>query len=126
MVQIFRNVRPRPRVRPKNSQPVPPQVHLTKEELDKYNQLKESSDDSTKGSSNSLDSSRDKNNITRLSINDVHTDVDRASFTDSPLLFDRRRSTTYDIGKCFLTSSNGRPDYMCMNFAKAMFTVQKH
>lgn len=97
VVQIFRNVRPRPRVRPKNSQPVPPQVHLTKEELDKYNQLKESSDDSTKGSSNSLDSSRDKNNITRLSINDVHTDVDRASFTDSPLLFDRRRSTTYDI-----------------------------
>lgn len=98
VVQIFRNVRPKPKVKPKRAQE-PAKVGLSKEQLDAYNQLKELSDESTKGSNNSLDLSRDKNNMTRLSINDVHPDVDRASFTQSPLLFDRRPSTTYDNGK---------------------------
>lgn len=49
-------------------------------------------DDSNKGSNNSLDSTQEKNNAKmRLSINDVHTDVDRVSFTSSPLLVDNRR-----------------------------------
>lgn len=95
VVQIFRNVRPKPKVKPKRTQE-PAKLGLSKEQLDAYNQLKELSDESTKGSNNSLDLSRDKNNMTRLSINDVHPDVDRASFTQSPLLFDRRPSTTYD------------------------------
>lgn len=99
MVQIFRNVRPKPKIKPKKQNPSPPALSFTEENLENYNQLKESSDESGKGSSNSLDSSREKNNRTRLSINDVHTDVDRASFTDSPLLIDRRLSTTFDIGK---------------------------
>ena len=98
VVQIFRNVRPKPKVRPKKPPPRLPTLSFTKENLENYNQLKESSDESTKGSNNSLDSSREKNNRTRLSINDVHTDMDRASFTDSPLLIDRRLSTTYEIG----------------------------
>lgn len=95
VVQIFRNVRPKPKVKPKRTQE-PAKLGLSREQLDTYNQLKELSDESTKGSNNSLDLSRDKNNMTRLSINDVHPDVDRASFTQSPLLFDRRPSTTYD------------------------------
>lgn len=99
VVQIFRNVRPKPKVKPKKSPPPPPTLFFTKENLENYNHLKDSSDESTKGSSNSLDSSREKNNRTRLSINDVHTDVDRTSFTDSPLLIDRRLSTTYEIGR---------------------------
>lgn len=99
VVQIFRNVRPKPKIKPKKQQLSPPALSFTEENLENYNQLKESSDESAKGSSNSLDSSREKNNRTRLSINDVHTDVDRASFTDSPLLIDRRLSTTFEIGK---------------------------
>lgn len=101
VVQIFRNVRPKPKVKPKKPPPTPclPTLSFDKDSLDNYNNLKESSDDSAKGSRNSLDFSREKNNKTRLSINDVHTDVDRTSFTDSPLLIDRRLSTTYDIGK---------------------------
>ena len=99
VVQIFRNVRPKPKIEPKTQKPLPPALSFTEENLDNYNQLKESSDESAKGSSNSLDSAREKNNRTRLSINDVHTDVDRASFTDSPLLVDRRLSTTFEIGK---------------------------
>lgn len=101
VVQIFRNVRPKPKIKPKTQKPSPPalQLSFTEENLENYNQLKESSDESAKGSSNSLDSAREKNNRTRLSINDVHTDVDRASFTDSPLLIDRRLSTTFEIGK---------------------------
>ena len=99
VVQIFRNVRPKPKIKPKKENPSPPALSFTQENLENYNQLKESSDESAKGSNNSLDSSREKNNRTRLSINDVHTDVDRASFTDSPLLIDRRLSTTYEIGK---------------------------
>ena len=103
VVQIFRNVRPKPKVKPKKPPTTPPTpclptLSFTKENLNNYNNLKESSDESAKGSNNSLDSSREKNNKTRLSINDVHTDVDRASFTDSPLLVDRRLSTTYEIG----------------------------
>lgn len=98
VVQIFRNVRPKPKVKPKRTQETA-KLGLSKEQLDAYNQLKELSDESTKGSNNSLDLSRDKNNMTRLSINDVHPDVDRASFTQSPLLFDRRPSTTYDNGR---------------------------
>ena len=98
VVRIFRNVRPKPKVKPKRTQK-PAKLDLSKEQLDAYNQLKELSDESTKGSNNSLDLSRDKNNITRLSINDVHQDMDRASFTQSPLLLDRRPSTTYDVGK---------------------------
>lgn len=101
VVQIFRNVRPKPKIKPKTQKPSPPalQLSFTEENLENYNQLKESSDESAKGSNNSLDSAREKNNRTRLSINDVHTDVDRASFTDSPLLIDRRLSTTFEIGK---------------------------
>lgn len=99
VVQIFRNVRPKPKVKPEKQQPSPPALSFTEENLENYNQLKESSDESAKGSNNSLDSAREKNNRTRLSINDVHTDVDRASFTDSPLLIDRRLSTTFEIGK---------------------------
>ena len=99
VVQIFRNVRPKPKIKPKTQKPLPPALSFTEENLENYNQLKESSDESAKGSSNSLDSAREKNNRTRLSINDVHTDVDRASFTDSPLLVDRRLSTTFEIGK---------------------------
>ena len=101
VVQIFRNVRLKPKVKPKKPPPTPclPNLSFDKDSLDNYNNLKESSDDSAKGSRNSLDFSREKNNKTRLSINDVHTDVDRTSFTDSPLLIDRRLSTTYDIGK---------------------------
>lgn len=99
VVQIFRNVRPKPKIKPKKQQPSAPALSFTQENLENYNHLKESSDESAKGSNNSLDSSREKNNRTRLSINDVHTDVDRASFTDSPLLIDRRLSTTYEIGK---------------------------
>lgn len=103
VVQIFRNVRPKPKVKPKKPPTTPPTpclptLSFTKENLNNYNNLKESSDESAKGSNNSLDSSREKNNKTRLSINDVHTDVGRASFTDSPLLVDRRLSTTYEIG----------------------------
>jgi len=103
VVQIFRNVRPKPKIKPKKQHPSLPALSFTEENLDNYNQLKESSDESAKGSNNSLDSSREKNNRTRLSINDVHTDVDRTSFTDSPLLIDRRLSTTFEIGKrqCF-------------------------
>ncbi|KAL9957104.1 hypothetical protein ACROYT_G038703 [Oculina patagonica] len=97
VVQIFRNVRPKPKIKPKRQQPSAPALSFTQENLENYNHLKESSDESAKGSNNSLDSSREKNNRTRLSINDVHTDVDRASFTDSPLLIDRRLSTTYEI-----------------------------
>lgn len=102
VVHIFRNARPKPKVRPKKAPAPPPSLSLTEENLENYSQLKESSDESTKGSSNSLDSSREKNSKTRLSINDVHTDIDRASFTDSPLLLDRRLSTTYDISKCLV------------------------
>ena len=98
VVQIFRNVRPKPKVKPKKPPPQLPSLSFTKDNIENYNHLKESSDESTKGSNNSLDSSRERNNRTRLSINDVHTDVDRASFTDSPLLIDRRLSTAYDIG----------------------------
>lgn len=99
VVQIFRNVRPKPKIKPKIQKSSPPALSFTEEHLENYNQLKESSDESAKGSNNSLDSAREKNNRTRLSINDVHTDVDRASFTDSPLLIDRRLSTTFEIGK---------------------------
>ena len=99
VVQIFRIARPKPKIKPKTQKPSPPALSFTEENLENYNQLKESSDESAKGSSNSLDSAREKNNRTRLSINDVHTDVDRASFTDSPLLIDRRLSTTFEIGK---------------------------
>ena len=98
VVQIFRNVRPKPKVKPKKPPPQLPSLSFTKDNIENYNHLKESSDESTKGSNNSLDSSRERNNRTRLSINDVHTDVDRASFTDSPLLIDRRLSTAYEIG----------------------------
>ena len=99
VVQIFRNVRPKPKVKPKKPPPQPPpSLSFTKDNIENYNHLKESSDESTKGSNNSLDSSREQNNRTRLSINDVHTDIDRASFTDSPLLIDRRLSTAYEIG----------------------------
>lgn len=108
VVQIFRNVRPKPKVKPKKQQPSPPTLSFTEENLENYNRLKESSDESAKGSNNSLDSSREKNNRTRLSINDVHTDVDRASFTDSPLLIDRRLSTTYEIGKKRFPFVDGR------------------
>ncbi|CAH3175942.1 unnamed protein product [Porites evermanni] len=97
VVQIFRNVRPKPKVKPKKPPPQLPSLSFTKDNIENYNHLKESSDESTKGSNNSLDSSRERNNRTRLSINDVHTDVDRASFTDSPLLIDRRLSTAYEI-----------------------------
>ena len=100
LVQIFRNVRRKPKVRNKQvAEPTKvPSLSITKENLETYNRLKDSSDESNKGSSNSIDYSREKNNRTQLSINDVHTDVDRASFTDSPLLIDRRLSTTDDIG----------------------------
>ena len=117
VVQIFRNVRPKPKVKPKKQNPSPPALSFTEENLENYNQLKESSDESAKGSSNSLDSSREKNNRTRLSINDVHTDVDRASFTDSPLLIDRRLSTTFEIGKrdreLFFRFKRSRNDCSC-------------
>ena len=107
VVQIFRNVRPKPKIKPKKQQPSPPALSFTEENLENYNQLKESSDESARGSNNSLDSSREKNNRTRLSINDVHTDVDRASFTDSPLLINRRLSTTFEIGRReFLSDSS--------------------
>ena len=98
VVQIFRNVRPKPKVKPKKPPPQLPSLSFTKDNIENYNHLKESSDESTKGSNNSLDFSREQNNRTRLSINDVHTDVDRVSFTESPLLVDRRLSTAYDIG----------------------------
>ena len=98
VVQIFRNVRPKPKVKPKKPPPQLPSLSFTKDNIENYNHLKESSDESAKGSNNSLDSSRERNNRTRLSINDVHTDIDRASFTGSPLLIDRRLSTAYEIG----------------------------
>ncbi|XP_048575324.1 polycystic kidney disease protein 1-like 2 [Nematostella vectensis] len=96
VVQIFRSVRPKPHRVMHKKGPNPPRLSLTVQNLTSYNRMKDKSDDSN-GSNNSIDSTHEKNARLRLSINDVHTDVDRVSFTSSPLLVDnRRRSTVWE------------------------------
>ena len=93
VVQIFRSVRPKPvKIRHRKTNPTNARVSLNKDRLENYGRLKDGH--SNNGSDNSVNSLQDKKS--RLSINDVHTDVDRASFTSSPLLHERRESTALD------------------------------
>ena len=99
IVQIFRSVKPKPhRIRNKPAKTAShalPRLSLTVANLEDYRRIKEPCGDSTRGSENSLELTQEKNDRMRLSINDVHTDVDRVSFTSSPLLVARKSSPEY-------------------------------
>lgn len=98
VVQIFRSVRPKPvKVKHRKTNPSSTKILLNRDGIDTYGRLKDAH--SNNGSDNSVNSIQDKKS--RLSINDVHTDMDRASFTSSPLLHERKMSPDLDdeLGK---------------------------